>query len=96
MSKYKNSYSNRSPYSGPTLQDEEKKEPETKTGIVFNCDAVNVRSTPSKKTPNNIITVLEKGTSVKIIEKIGAWDRVELHDGTSGYILAQFLMSEDE
>lgn len=96
MSKYRNSYSNRPSYSEPVLQEEEKKEPETKTGIVYNCIAVNVRSSPSKKTPNNVITILEKGASVKIVDKVGAWYTVELNDGTRGHILSQFLMSEDE
>lgn len=87
MSKYRNSYSSyNSSYSKPALQDEEDKEPETKTGVVVNCELLNVRTHSSKTTDSGVITVLEKGDRVVILEMVGDWYKIKTRNDEFGYV----------
>lgn len=94
MSKYRNSYSpynsSRSSYDEPALQEEENLEPETKTGVVINCDLLNVRSSATK-TADNILTTIKKGTKVTILETLQDWYKIEIPSGEIGYVDSNYI-----
>lgn len=97
MSKYRNSYSSynssRSSYDKPALREEENLEPETKTGIVIISDffnLLNVRSSP-KKTTDNVVTTIKKGTKVTILETLQDWYKIETPSGEIGYVDSNYI-----
>ncbi len=63
--------------------------PNAPTAIVTAPSGVNLRRSPSKSA--GVIEVLAKGTSVYVIGHAGAWTKVELPDGTIGYIVSAAL-----
>lgn len=94
MSKYRNSYSSynqsKLSYDEPSLRKEDNKEPETKTGVVTNCELLNVRSSTTK-TADNVLMTIGKGKEVTILETIGNWYKVETPSGETGYVICKYI-----
>ena len=61
-----------------------------KTGVVTDCDLLNVRSTPSDASAKNIIKVIKNGTTVMLGEEINDFVRVNV-DGENGYCMKKFI-----
>jgi len=59
-----------------------------KTGVV-SANRVNVRAGPDPNT--TALGQLKKGASVKILEKLPGWYRIEPIEGTYGWVSAQYL-----
>lgn len=69
---------------------EEVEEVVAKTGVVTNCEKLNVRSTPNQTSSKNIIKVIDKGTTVILGEEIDDFVRVNV-DGENGYCMKKFI-----
>lgn len=73
---------------GP-LEPKEVMEPETKNGIVCNSSMVRVRNDPSEA--GDVITVLDKGDTVKIVGVVeNRFYKIQLDRNTIGYISCKF------
>lgn len=58
------------------------------SAIVFE-PSVNVKSSPSKGGTD--LFILHDGTKVKILEELGEWNRIEIRDGSEGWIPASAI-----
>lgn len=71
-------------------------EPETKNGIVVNCELLNFRSTSKMKSKANILRTLKKGEKVRILEEVESEDSpgvkmlLVIHNNREGYIASEF------
>lgn len=65
--------------------------PSGPAAIVHAASGVNLRRKPSMSA--GIIQVLARGTTVYVIGHSGNWDKVELTDGTVGYVISSALDS---
>lgn len=71
-------------------------EPETKNGIVANCELLNFRSTPEMASKRNILSTLRKGEQVRILEEVESRDSpgvkmlLVIHNNREGYIASDF------
>ena len=61
-----------------------------KTGVVANCDQLNVRNTP-KQEPGNIVTNIPKGTELTIEEELGDFCKVTTSTGLHGFCMTEFI-----
>lgn len=53
-------------------------------GVIVNCHLLNVRKSPDTK--SNIVSVLEVGKNVNILEKLNGWYKVD-----NGYVKSDFI-----
>ena len=58
-------------------------------GVVFNCEKLNIRKEP--KPIADILTQVESGTSIVILEDKGDFYEVALPDGTVGFANKNFI-----
>ena len=61
------------------------------TGKVYNCSKLNLRSTATSATNNNIVTVLDVNDKVNILKKSGKWYYVETEKGIKGYVSGSYI-----
>lgn len=77
-------------------QEERTTEPETRNGIVANCELLNFRSTSERKSKTNILRTLKKGDKVRILEEVESADSpgvkmlLVIHNNREGYIVSDF------
>lgn len=73
------------------VQDEPAKEPETITGIVVDCNSLNVREEPSRKA--NVLTILMAGTEVQVAadEMLDEWYHVYTASGLDGFCMKKYI-----
>lgn len=70
--------------------------PETKNGIVINCELLNFRSTSARKDNKNILRTLKKGEKVTILKEVESEDSpgvkmlLVIHNNREGYIASDF------
>ena len=62
--------------------------------ILYTTARVNFRNKPGADADSAVITVLDPGTQVSVIEESGEWTRCSTADGTTGYIKNEYLSSE--
>lgn len=67
---------------------EEAVEPKTKKGIIVNSASVNIRTKPAISSEK--ITVLDRGTKVEIIEKVGEFIKIKWDGNNNGYVHSNF------
>lgn len=71
-------------------------EPETRTGVVVNCELLNFRSTSERKSKTNILRTLKKGDTVRILDEVESKDSpgvkmlLVIHNYREGYIASEF------
>lgn len=64
------------------------KKPVIKTGKVVDCTKLNVRKDPS--TDADIITVIDNGTEVKVLETVKDFVKVEI-ESVTGYCVKKYI-----
>jgi tetratricopeptide (TPR) repeat protein len=62
----------------------EKKDYENEKPAIIFTEAVNVKSEPQKASPS--VFILHEGTKVFVQEKMSNWNKIQLTDGTEGWI----------
>lgn len=65
-----------------------------KTGIVVNCEKLNIRLKPNRE--SRILLVVEEGTALTInpIRSTHNWYSVKLEDGVYGYCMTDYVAVE--
>lgn len=64
------------------------KKPVIKTGKVVDCSKLNVRKDPS--TDADVVTVIDNGTEVKVLETVKDFVKVEI-DSVTGYCVKKYI-----
>lgn len=72
--------------------DSETMEPKTKKGIIVNSSLVNVRNKPSMNSER--IMILDRGTQVPIVEKVGKFYKIKIGDQKYGFVHSNFCQEE--
>ena len=54
-----------------------------------NCNKLNVRLLP--EVGNNVLDVIDKDSSVTIIDELGDFYKIRLDNGSSGYVMKEFI-----
>lgn len=67
----------------------EAEENKTRTGIVVDCNMLNLRQYPIAN-GNNVLKTLRVGTKVEIIDEVNEFYKVTL-DGVNGYVMKKFI-----
>ena len=62
--------------------------------VLYTTARVNFRDKPGVDTDSTVLTVLDQGTSVTVIEESEEWSRCSIQDGTVGYIKKEYLSPE--
>lgn len=62
--------------------------------MFVNKDSVNVRKAPNTNEGTEVIKTLSKGTQIQVTGKGSEWYRVNLADGSTGYIKKEFLSAD--
>lgn len=70
---------------------EVKEEPKIKTGVVTECEKLNVRAKASVE--SDVVTVITKGTKLTIesFEVGSTWLKVSTESGVKGFVMAKFV-----
>lgn len=67
---------------------EEKTEPKTRKGVVIGAPLVNARKNPT--TGDNVVTVLNEGDEVTILEEISDYYKVMTPDHYKAYVMTKY------
>lgn len=68
------------------------KNKQEKTGTVYNCSTLNVRS--KNNASSNIITSISSGAKVTILKESDGWYYVKLSDGTKGWVSGKYIQTK--